>query len=74
MNYFAGAFYDAVWLYGLGLVEAAQKNMDARNGYQFTRKVLWDRTFEGELLLNILVKIYKSDLFLDILLLMIRSY
>ena len=47
VNFFVGAFHDAVWLYGLALKEATDKGVDPMDGFNFARKVIWDRTFKG---------------------------
>lgn len=56
VNFFIGAFHDAVMLFGMAInetIEAGITYLDGYNftyldGYNFTRR-MWDRTFEGNL-------------------------
>ncbi len=46
VNFFIGAYYDAVLLYGMALNETLYKGKNPRDGYNISR-VMWDRTFTG---------------------------
>ncbi|KAK3585417.1 hypothetical protein CHS0354_020134 [Potamilus streckersoni] len=46
VNFFVGAFYDAVLLYGMVLNETLEEGLDPHDGYNFTRRA-WNRVFEG---------------------------
>ena len=48
VNFFVGAFHDAVWLYGYALNETLEAGRDPRDGYNVTR-TMWDRHFFGRL-------------------------
>ena len=47
MNFFVGAFYDGVTLYGTALNETLEAGHDPRDGYTVARR-MWNRTFLGE--------------------------
>ncbi|XP_069132003.1 atrial natriuretic peptide receptor 1-like [Argopecten irradians] len=46
VNFFIGAFHDAVLLYGIALNESLTNVSSVRDGYTLTR-TMWDRTFQG---------------------------
>ena len=46
MNFFIGAFHDAVLLYGMALNETLDTGKNIMDGYNITR-VMWNRTFNG---------------------------
>ncbi|XP_014674081.1 PREDICTED: atrial natriuretic peptide receptor 1-like [Priapulus caudatus] len=46
VNYFVGAFHDAVILYGMALNESLEAGLDIRDGFNVTRR-MWDRKFQG---------------------------
>ncbi|XP_033751983.1 atrial natriuretic peptide receptor 1-like [Pecten maximus] len=46
VNFFIGAFHDAVLLYGIALNESLNNLSAVNDGYKFTR-AMWDRTFQG---------------------------
>ncbi|XP_060072434.1 atrial natriuretic peptide receptor 1-like [Ylistrum balloti] len=46
VNFFIGAFHDAVLLYGIALNESLNNISALNDGYTFTR-AMWDRTFQG---------------------------
>ena len=48
VNFFIGAFHDAVMLFGMTLNETLAAGITYIDGYNFTRR-MWDRTFEGNL-------------------------
>ncbi|KAI0222781.1 Atrial natriuretic peptide receptor 3, partial [Lamellibrachia satsuma] len=47
VNFFVGAFHDAVLLYGIALNETLEAGRDPTDGHNVTR-VMWDRHFVGE--------------------------
>lgn len=46
MNFFVGAFYDAVMHYGQALNETLDMGIDILNGRKVARQ-MWNRTFTG---------------------------
>ncbi len=46
VNFFIGAFYDSVILYGMALNKTLSINKDPRDGYNVSR-LMWGRTFTG---------------------------
>ena len=51
VNFFVGAFYDAVWLYGLALSEALHQGASVDSGHTITRR-MWARNFTGNSLIT----------------------
>ncbi len=47
MNFFVGAFYDGVLLFGMALNETLTEGGDIRDGMAITRR-MWNRSFHGE--------------------------
>jgi hypothetical protein len=49
MNFFVGAFYDGIILYGMALNASLDQGDDPQDGLQLTRQYIWDRDFIGQL-------------------------
>lgn len=48
MNFFIGAFYDGVLLFGMALNETLTEGGDMRDGRALTSR-MWNRSFDGKL-------------------------
>ncbi len=48
VNFFVGAFYDAVWLYGMTLNRTLKAGDNITDGYNMIRNYTWDRHFLGK--------------------------
>ncbi len=62
VNFMVGAFYDAVWLYGLAVNETLDAGGDLRDGLNVSH-TMWDRYFSGKYTLcrmSVVLQLYPS--------------
>lgn len=73
VNFFVGAFYDGVHLLGMALNETLTKKQNIRDGKAIT-SLMWNRTFNGEIIMIIIINYLTVYFFTAIISILIWFY